>query len=38
MPGEIAVGLTTETDLPSIKSLLLELMDAVENMEGFDAE
>jgi ribosomal protein S18 acetylase RimI-like enzyme len=36
--NNISIELATETDLPSIKPLLLELMDAMEDTEGFDLE
>ncbi|MFH0931837.1 MAG: hypothetical protein V1890_07875, partial [Candidatus Zixiibacteriota bacterium] len=38
MIKDITVELATEADLPSIKPLLLELMDAMDNTEGFDVE
>ncbi len=38
MSGEIIIKPALESDLPSIKPLLLELMDAMENTAGFDVE
>ncbi len=38
MIKDITVELATEADLPSIKPLLLELMDVMDNTEGFDVE
>lgn len=38
MSNEIVTRPVTETDLPSIKPLLLELIEAVANTEGFDVE
>lgn len=38
MSEDITVTAALENDLPSIKSLLVELMDAVEDTEGFDIE
>ena len=38
MSSNISIEIATETDLPSIKPLLLELMDAMDNTEGFDIE
>jgi ribosomal protein S18 acetylase RimI-like enzyme len=35
VPSNITIGPATEADLPSIKPLLLELMDAMDNAEGF---
>lgn len=36
--SNISIKLATEADLPSIKHLLLELIDEVNNTEGFDIE
>lgn len=36
--GDISIRPATEADLPSIKPLLQELMDAMEDTEGFDVE
>lgn len=38
MLNEIKIDPATETDLPSIRALLSELMDTVANTEGFNAE
>jgi len=38
MLNDITITPATEADLPSIKPLLLELMDAMDNTEGFDVE
>lgn len=38
MSNEIAIDLATETDLPAIKPLLQELLDAMANTKGFDVE
>jgi GNAT superfamily N-acetyltransferase len=38
MANEITIDLATEKDLTSIKPLLRELMDAMENTTGFDIE
>ncbi|MCJ7496918.1 MAG: GNAT family N-acetyltransferase [candidate division Zixibacteria bacterium] len=38
MSNDITINPATEADLPSIKPLLLELMDAMDNTEGFDVE
>ena len=38
MIKDITVELATEADLPSIKPLLLKLMDVMDNTEGFDVE
>jgi ribosomal protein S18 acetylase RimI-like enzyme len=38
MIKDITVELATEADLPSIKPLLLEVMDVMDNTEGFDVE
>jgi ribosomal protein S18 acetylase RimI-like enzyme len=38
MLNDITITPATEIDLPSIKPLLLELMDAMENTEDFDVE
>ncbi len=38
MSNDITITPATEADLPSIKPLLLELMDAMDNTEGFDVE
>ena len=38
MSGNIVIEKIKEADLPAIKRLLLELMDAIENTEGFDIE
>jgi len=38
MSNEITIQPATENDLPSIKPLLLELMDAMKNTAGFDVE
>ncbi len=38
MSNKIRIEPATETDLPSIKPLLLELVDAIENREGFSVE
>jgi len=38
MSSNISIEPATEADLPSIKPLLLELMEAMENTEGFDIE
>jgi hypothetical protein len=36
MSGDIKILPATEADLPSIKSLLQELMDSIEDTESFD--
>jgi len=36
--SNISIEPATETDLPSIKPLLLELMDSMDNTEGFNIE
>ena len=38
MSSNISIEPATETDLPSIKPLLLELMDSMDNTEGFNIE
>jgi len=38
MLNDITITPATEIDLPSIKPLLLELMDAMDNTEDFDVE
>ena len=38
MLNDITITPATEADLPSIKPLLLELMDTMDNTEGFDIE
>ncbi len=38
MFGDIIIETVKESDLPAIKRLLLELIDAIENTEGFDIE
>jgi ribosomal protein S18 acetylase RimI-like enzyme len=38
MSNDITINPATEADLPSIKPLLLELMDTMDNTEGFDVE
>jgi GNAT superfamily N-acetyltransferase len=38
VPNGITIDATTVTDLPSIKPLLLELMDAMADTEGFNVE
>lgn len=38
MSSNISIEPATETDLPSIKPLLLELMDSMNNTEGFNIE
>jgi len=38
MSNRITIELATETDFPSIKPLLLELVDAIENRERFSVE
>jgi len=35
---DIPIEIATEADLPSIKPLLLELMDVMDSTEGFDME
>jgi GNAT superfamily N-acetyltransferase len=38
MSGDVNIETARESDLPAIKRLLLELMDAIEDTEGFDIE
>ena len=38
MSGDIIIETAKESDLPAIKRLLMELMDDIENTEGFDIE
>ena len=38
MPSEIKIEPATETDLPAVKALLLELLDAVTSTQGLDVE
>lgn len=38
VPNKISIELALEADLPSVKPLLMELMDVMENTEGFDIE
>ena len=38
MSNDISIEIATEADLPLIKPLLLELMDSMDNTEGFNIE
>ncbi|MCJ7458217.1 MAG: hypothetical protein MUP17_04420, partial [candidate division Zixibacteria bacterium] len=38
MPGNIAIVPATEADIPLIKPLLLELLEAMDNTEGLNIE